>query len=276
MTPEQRREKIMSLLSQCRVDETERLHSGRATIPAHPISFYAEKIEALFADDAPSSPMPVTRLAITRAKVKAAQEWYDAECETPVAFGGVDDALSSYHSAAEDFFDAYDIQQEMEGSRPLRERYEDALEVVRKQALCIEELEAKQTLFQDVMGASANYVTRFGGELTREGTQRKVDEEIAEFKEAAEDLLFDQNQVKILSLHDVMYPSQFWEDNAAQELIDCLVTLGGMASFARLKWPTIEQAARDTLAKLDKRTPETHQWNDDTKTVERIGKTVKS
>lgn len=162
MTPEQRRAKIMNLLSQCRVDETERLHSGRATIPAQPIAYYAEKIEELFVDDTPS-------------------------------------------------------------------------------------------LFQDVMQASKTFVERFpGGHLTEAGTVTKFGEEAEEFKEAVSDLViyYDEPRQALI-----------------REAFDVMVTMGGVMAYYGIQWPEIEQVMRAGLDKLDKRTTETHTWDEKSQTV---------
>lgn len=107
------------------------------------------------------------------------------------------------------------------------------------------------SVFQRIMHASAAYVARMGGHLTQSGTITKMHEELAEFEDAVK--TFDR-------------------EGAARELIDLLVTIGGVAAWAGLTFEDIEQAAHETLAKLDNRTPETHAWNPHTKTVERIGK----
>jgi uncharacterized small protein (DUF1192 family) len=131
----------------------------------------------------------------------------------------------------------------------------------------VERLTAQPSLFQDVMQASAAYVTRFGGRMTYTGALRKADEEHREYLEAIGEIVEGQPASFILSKPETLRKA------AAEELIDALVTLGGLASLAGLTWADIEQAARETLLKLDNRTPETHAWNPETKTVERIGRT---
>jgi hypothetical protein len=152
--------------------------------------------------------------------------------------------------------------------------YRTALDVICNQANRIEALEAQQTLFQQVMQASANYVGRFeGGRLTLQGAQRKMAEEYAEFQIAIEyhelSKLSDNDDT---GLYSSIKSTEEHRKEAAQELVDLLVTIGGFAASSGLTWDDIEQAARDTLDKLDTRTTDTHAWNPDTLTVERIGK----
>lgn len=118
------------------------------------------------------------------------------------------------------------------------------------------------TLFQRVMEASRVFVERFGGHLTPEGTTRKADEEYAEFKAALIDL----------SATDTTEDTRALKDEAARELIDTLVTLGGMAAAAGLTWTDIEAAAYHVLAKLDSRTVDTYAWDEATKLVVRKGR----
>jgi hypothetical protein len=163
----------------------------------------------------------------------------------------------------------------MGGSRPLLERYHDALEVVRKQAIIIQELEATPSLFQRVMEASKTFVERFpGGHLTFHGAARKMQEEYFEFQHAVGDYAAAKTDDTLPSEHFNSY--QELRKEAAREMIDLLVTVGGLGATIGLTWEDIQAAARETLDKLDKRTTETHTWNEDTLTVERIGKKVQS
>lgn len=127
-------------------------------------------------------------------------------------------------------------------------------------------LKAQHSLFQRVMEASAAYVARFNGRLTYTGVLRKADEEYNEYLEAINEIVEGQPTSFFLSKPETL------RKDAAGELIDALVTLGGVASYAGLTWPDIEQAAADTLDKLDARTTETHVWNPQTRTVERKGR----
>jgi len=127
------------------------------------------------------------------------------------------------------------------------------------------------SLFQRVMTASSVYVTRFQGEITFEGALKKMREEFDEYIEAAADT-YQYQHARIPPLHLYEDSPETVSRLAARELIDLLVTIGGLASAIDLTWPAIEQAAIDTLTKLDNRTPETHEWRTATKTVERKGR----
>lgn len=162
--------------------------------------------------------------------------------------------------------DTADLQDVMGGSRPLRERYEDALEVVRKQALRIEELEAAPSMFQDLLQSSAALVTRFKGKLSYTGVFLKVDEEHREYLEAISEIVEGQPMSFNLSKPETLRSA------AAEELIDCIVTLGGMASYAGLTWDDIEAAAKHVIKKNTDKTDKTHVWHEETKTVMRRDK----
>jgi hypothetical protein len=163
----------------------------------------------------------------------------------------------------------------MGGSRPLLERYHDALEVVRKQAIIIQELEATPSLFQRVMEASKTFVERFpGGHLTFHGAARKMQEEYFEFQRAVGDYAASKTDDTLPSEHFNSY--QELRKEAAREMIDLLVTVGGLGATIGLTWEDIQAAARETLDKLDSRTTDTHQWSEDSLTVERIGKKAQS
>jgi hypothetical protein len=195
-----------------------------------------------------------------------AKEYKDARWEIIYEYGQsiasgdsvkrVDDILSQLDTLESEYVAGDPIA---EGTRPLRERYEDALEVVRKQALCIQELEAKQSLFQDVMGASKTFVERFpGGRLTSQGAHRKMAEEYAEYQVAMERYEESTHDDTPMSLR-LRSPYQLRKE-AAQELVDLLVTIGGYAASVGLEWGDIEQAAHQTLEKLGKRTTDEYAW----------------
>lgn len=151
----------------------------------------------------------------------------------------------------------------------LYQDYRQCLEAICNQANRIEELENAPSLFQQVMTASKDYVERFGGTLNSRGAEDKAAEEFEEFKEQCDCVAF---HLTFKQPHSEAH-KQLIEGNrrdAAEELIDCLVTLGGMAACAGLTWDDIQTAARAKLDKLNQRTTDTHAWNGTT--VERIGK----
>lgn len=129
-------------------------------------------------------------------------------------------------------------------------------------------------LLQSVLSSSADLVTRFEGELTERGTFAKFNEESDEFKRSAYDcynaILNDDPEYGSTKsfLREV-------KQDAARELIDVIVTAGGMASWAGLVWADIEAAAQHVIKKNTAKTKDTHAWNPDTKTVERIGRIAK-
>jgi hypothetical protein len=131
------------------------------------------------------------------------------------------------------------------------------------------------SLFQRVMEASKTFVERFpGGHLTFHGAARKMQEEYFEYQHAVGDYAAAKTDDTLPSEHFNSYHELRKE--AAREMIDLLVTVGGLGATIGLTWEDIESAARETLDKLDSRTTDTHQWNEETKTVERIGKKVQS
>jgi hypothetical protein len=140
----------------------------------------------------------------------------------------------------------------MGGSRPLLERYHDALEVVRKQAIIIQELEATPSLFQRVMEASETYVTRFKGEIIPSGAVTKFSEEVEEFKEAIDDTALFSSDTR---------------QHLLEECIDVMVTMGGVLSCYGIQWSEIDAAARAKLKKLDERTTDDYVWDPKSKTV---------
>lgn len=128
-------------------------------------------------------------------------------------------------------------------------------------------------LFEQVMTASERYVTRFGGELSEEGTAKKFDEEAIEFKCALQIAASHQRDEELMRKSPVLSPYlDISKKEVARELIDCLVTLGGMASHIGLTWEEIEQAARDTLDKLDTRTTADYAWYPSIKQVAKKSK----
>ena len=148
----------------------------------------------------------------------------------------------------------------------LHHDYRMALDAICAQAGCIEELEAKQTLFQDVMQASKTFVERFpGGRLTSQGAHRKMAEEYAEYQVAMERYEESEHDNTPMSLR-LKSPHQLRKE-ASQELIDLLVTIGGYAASVGLTFEDIESAAHQTLDKLEKRTTETHVWDEKSQTV---------
>lgn len=153
--------------------------------------------------------------------------------------------------------------------------YRMALDAICAQANHLENLEAQPSLFQRVMEASKTFVERFpGGKLTFHGAARKMQEEYFEFQHAVAEYAAAKTDDSLPSEHFNSY--QELRKEAAREMIDLFVTAAGLGSTIGLTWEDIEAAARETLDKLDKRTTATHQWNEDTQTVERIGKAVKS
>lgn len=114
------------------------------------------------------------------------------------------------------------------------------------------------SLFRHVMEASQTFVERFGGHLTQQGAWAKADEEYREFKDALRLLAKQRTDDTVRE--------------AAGELIDTLVTLGGMAAEAGITWSDIESAALKTLAKLDNRTRECYEWREDVQQVVRKGR----
>lgn len=123
-------------------------------------------------------------------------------------------------------------------------------------------------LLQQVLESSAELVTRFGGTLTERGSFAKFNEESDEFKVAVRDLRAALND------DDPEYgtPASMLrqiKQETAQELIDVLVTAGGMAAFAGLTWDDIREQVTTVLHKNAAKTPETHLWDEATKTVRR-------
>jgi hypothetical protein len=161
----------------------------------------------------------------------------------------------------------------MGGNRPLLERYHDALEIVRKQAIALEELEAinarqaetiamlktAPNLFHDVMTISPTYVKRFGGTPTEVGVLGKLAEEQDEFDKAIGAVINEGETPERL-------------EHMTCEFIDVMVTAGGVLAHYGVSWADIEQAARATLDKLEGRTEELYAWNPVTKTVEKKSK----
>lgn len=125
-------------------------------------------------------------------------------------------------------------------------------------------------LFMRVMTASAAYVTRFGGELNEQGAIRKMHEEQREFEVAT--IAYTQARTSDTPLSLRLKSPEQLKREMIREFIDFMVTVGGMFAVLGIDFEDVQQAARDTLAKLDSRDASTHQWNPDTKTVEKIGK----
>jgi hypothetical protein len=151
----------------------------------------------------------------------------------------------------------------MGGSRPLLERYHDALEVVRKQAIIIQELEARPSLFQQVMGASETYVKRFGGELTEEGAIKKMHEEWGEVLQEIKMLQADA----FLTSEPYAAQDTTMKELLAREVIDFFVTIGGVLSALNVPIEITVKAANATLDKLDERKEADYVWDPKSKTV---------
>jgi hypothetical protein len=131
-------------------------------------------------------------------------------------------------------------------------------------------------LFERVMTISHVYVTRFGGRLTEEGSVEKVNEEIDEFKTEFRRILFRlANDAANISVDYAFPPLEEQRKDAAGELFDCLVTLGGMAAFIGLDWSMMNQAMRNGLKRLEDRTEEHYIWHEPSKTVMRKDKIAK-
>lgn len=127
-----------------------------------------------------------------------------------------------------------------------------------RQTQTIAMLKNAPNLFRDVMTASLAYVTRFpGGRLTEEGTVKKFDEEVDEFKEEITELVIFNDEAR---------------SHLLEEFIDVMVTAGGIFAYYGIKWSEIERAACEKLKKLTERTTDTHVWHEETKTVIRKSK----
>jgi hypothetical protein len=179
----------------------------------------------------------------------------------------VDDCLSEIEALHAERSVESDIDTVMGGGKPLLERYHDALEVVRKQSLHIQELEGSKTILEDILTSSKTLVNRFeGGRLTYAGVFLKVEEEHREYLEAIGEIVEGQPTSFTLGKPETL------RAHAAEELVDCLVTLGGMASFAGLTYADIEAAAHKVLAKNAAKNETTHVWDEKSKTVLRRDK----
>jgi hypothetical protein len=122
------------------------------------------------------------------------------------------------------------------------------------------------SLFQRVMEASKTFVERFpGGKLTFHGAARKMQEEYFEYQHAVGDYAAAKTDDTLPSEHFNSY--QELRKEAAREMIDLLVTVGGLGATIGLTWNDIEAAARETLDKLDSRTTDDYAWDDNSKTV---------
>jgi fructose/tagatose bisphosphate aldolase len=127
------------------------------------------------------------------------------------------------------------------------------------------------SLFQRVMQASKDYVERFpGGHLTFHGAARKMQEEYFEFQHAVGDYAAAKTDDTLPSEHFNSY--QELRKEAAREMIDLLVTVGGLGATIGLTWEDIESAAHDTLDKLDSRTTENYAWYESIKQVAKKSK----
>lgn len=127
------------------------------------------------------------------------------------------------------------------------------------------------SLFEQVMTASADYVARFGGEISLEGAMRKMQEEWDEMHEEID--LVSQNAAHSLDFNAT--ENRIVRERLAKEAIDLLVTIGGVLHALNVPITLTVQAADATLEKLDSRTTDDYAWNDTSRTVERIGKVAK-
>lgn len=123
-------------------------------------------------------------------------------------------------------------------------------------------------LLQQVLESSVDLVTRFGGTLTERGSFAKFNEESDEFKVAVRDLhqALDEDDPEYGTPASMVRETK---REAARELIDVLVTAGGMASWAGLTWEDICEEVVFVLHKNAAKTPDTHLWDEATKTVRR-------
>lgn len=131
------------------------------------------------------------------------------------------------------------------------------------------------SLFQQVMTISPRYVERFNGTPSQEGVFLAFNREHKEFLEACDELLLDRAQVKILTIDDIKNSTytkseNYYQGNVVHEAADVLVTIGGILAYLGIEWDTFEQACRQTIDKLEKRTDESYAW--DGKTVQHKSK----
>jgi hypothetical protein len=162
--------------------------------------------------------------------------------------------------------DAYPIEREAylyDGRRQTHPREEMADKV--------EEL-FKPTLFQKVMESSKTLVERFGGELTQGGVLGKYAEERQEFLEAIYNVIDAESESLPLSMR-LKTPRQLRQE-ATREFIDMVVTAGGIMSYLGITWEDIQDATTHVIAKNEAKTTDTHEWDDQSKTVLRKNKKV--
>lgn len=122
-------------------------------------------------------------------------------------------------------------------------------------------------LLLSLLTSSAQLVTRFGGTLTEAGTLSKAEEEFEEFIHEITALTREADTPVSLRAKT---PAMRRRD-AACELIDTIVTLGGIAAYAGLTEDDIVSAAHTVLKKNAGKTEATHAWDDVTMTVKRHG-----
>lgn len=135
----------------------------------------------------------------------------------------------------------------------------------------IKRLTSEASLFERIMTASADYVARMGGTLEFQGAIRKMYEEQREFEIAL--IAYTQALTDDTPMSMRLKTPHQLKREMLREYVDFMVTAGGVFAVLGIDMADIQQATIDTLAKLDARTTETHQWNEQTKTIERIGKT---
>lgn len=122
---------------------------------------------------------------------------------------------------------------------------------------------------QAVLESSADLVHRFKGTLTRRGTWAKVNEELDELKEAINEYA-RYTGAGPASANRTSSENDFLRHDVARELIDVIVTLGGMVAEAGLTWDDIAPAVPHTLGKNAAKTTDSHRWDEATKTVVRL------
>jgi hypothetical protein len=153
--------------------------------------------------------------------------------------------------------DAYPIEREAylyDGRRQTHPREEMADRV--------EEL-FKPTLFEAIMTASEAYVLRFGGEMDLEGAIGKMREE---WKEMHDEIKLVAIEKSLTFLGVPSEPSEA-KELLAKEAIDLLVTIGGVLRALNVPIAMTNQAASDTLSKLNGRTDKDYVWDSKSKTV---------
>lgn len=117
-------------------------------------------------------------------------------------------------------------------------------------------------LLRPVLESSEELVFRFRGYLTERGTFKKFNEEVDEFKKA-----IYAYQARHGMVED---QSEDLKQEVARELVDVLVTAGGMAAFAGVTWQDIRPAVEHVLDKNIAKNPKTHRWDDTSQSVVKL------